>query len=256
VEYCPTGGCAPADVGIGSNMEILQHETVHAVADPLGSPRPMWAEGLADAFLPGPLIVGEDHPSTMIGQASRDVDYNQAGRFVRYVWHTVSPDAVVQIYRATPRKDVGGSRRVFEDVVGESLDAVGDRFLSEATPGWPPSLAPEPETLEWSGPTFRHEIVADCDGDEVTQASLTGGYQRTIYVRNHTAGLVELDSDAMEVRITYQDAFDNGRQPYYFPTLLDLEAGTYKIDIIVPTRERTDAFVSFRPVPPHRSPSG
>lgn len=199
LELCPTGGCAPGSVAIATSHQVMLHELGHAVAAALGNAPPLWTEGLAVALEPRGLALGDDHPALMLPLDATDLDYDQAGSFVRWLWREYSPESVVTLYRRSSRgDDPGRGERIFEEVFGESLGAAGDRFLAEAPPYSASLRDPEPP-LPWTGAVWQHGVSLRCDDPDVrfdlfrplrvlpVEVAVAGAYELAV-----SAGIAEL----------------------------------------------------------------
>lgn len=246
---CPTGGCARGGFAISSSYGVLLHEIGHAIAEPLGSTRPLWAEGLAQAFLPTPLLRSDGHPAAMLGRPAEGVDYDQAGLFVRWIWQTYSADAMLEIYERTEYEDSEGAMDVFASVIGDDIVDVGDRFLREATGSLPPLFGPEAEPLPWQADRWHHVITIDCENDESTHMDPLAGYRRTVVVQVEAPGRYEVESDASSVSFAYlEDPRPvEGLVASYFPRSIDLDAGRYGVSLFVDAGTDATVFVEIRP---------
>lgn len=127
---CPDGviGCSFVASAWVKSIPV-NHELVHAVAWPIGSPRPFFIEGLATAYAGlgdssqlwrnrrwGPV----EH-SLMVG-LPREVDYSTAGGFVGYVIEEHGIAAFLRFYAKLPLLATRGQvERKFADEFGVSL---------------------------------------------------------------------------------------------------------------------------------------
>jgi hypothetical protein len=232
-ELCPSGGCAQGSVAIAATHQVMLHELGHAVADTLGRVPPLWAEGLAVALEPRGIARGDDHPALMLALDAEDLEYDQAGSFVRWLWHEYSAQHVVTLYRRSSfRDDADAGARIFEDVFGESLVAAGDRFLAEA-PLYTPSLRPRQLPLPWTGDVWQHEFTLRCDDPGVRSDLMRS--LRMLPVEVEIAGHYEL---AVSAALADLRAADGHPLEYTspptsnFPRRLVLEAGDYEVDLV------------------------
>jgi hypothetical protein len=151
------------------------------------------------ALEPRGLALGDDHPALMLPLDADDLDYDQAGSFVRWLWREYSPELVVTLYRRSSRgDDPGRGERIFEEVFGESLVAAGDRFLAEAPPYSASLRDPEPP-LPWTGAVWQHGVSLRCDDPDVrfdlsrplrvlpVEVAVAGAYELAV-----SAGIAEL----------------------------------------------------------------
>jgi hypothetical protein len=253
LEYCPTGGCALEQAAVAENFSILLHEVGHLAARPLGRTRMLWEEGLAEAFTPGPLSRSDDHPAAMLERTISGPEYDQAGLFSRWLWRTLSPATVIEIYRRSPWSHADAAAGVFERIVGASIVDMGDRFIAEV-PGSLPSLGPaDPDPLPWQDDLWHHVVTVDCDGGDDSHVGWFGGYARGVVVEIATPGSYEVETSAESYMLHGLDEpmMESGNR--YVVQRFDLAAGRYRLDLIVPTRARTDVFVQVRPQQ-HRVP--
>lgn len=198
-EFCPRGaGCAYPEGGIGATLGIGLHEVAHVAAAHLGRSRPLWEEGLADGFMPGAVERGEHHPAVMVGLEPQDLAYGQAAHFYRWLWMR-DPDVVLDLYRATEiDDDPERARRIFEDVTGESMIALGDRYLAEAPIELESPHPVDTTPLPWTSGIWQHTIAIDCRNDD----SFAEGKRttRTVYVDIPDSGQYELAWSGPEIR--------------------------------------------------------
>jgi hypothetical protein len=103
-DRCPpvSGGCTVGN-RIYSPLEVLSHEMVHGHLARLGSPRPWITEGMA-RMLEDTRWDLDDRitlPSAMIEVSKpRDLDYNTAASFVRYLRDRFGMPALLELYAA------------------------------------------------------------------------------------------------------------------------------------------------------------
>jgi hypothetical protein len=194
-EYCWMGlGCGYPEGGVGSSLAIGLHEVAHVAAAFLGRSRPLWEEGLADGFMPGVVERGEHHPAVMVELGPMDLAYGQAAHFFRWLWLR-NPDQLLEIYRATDYDDSPAqARRIFEEVTGESLIALGDRYLDEAPRELESPHPADTTPLPWTGNVWQHTVAIDCRNDD----SFADGERtvRTVYVDIAEPGEYDISSTA------------------------------------------------------------
>jgi len=154
VAHCSEGpaGCY-INGEVHSLWDVQEHEIVHAVAAPLGTPEPLWAEGIAEA-ISGRTRQGQADVGSLVGlQSYREVDYGTAGHFVRWLLE----DYGVEGIRALQREIA------FEEVYAMELaDAAADYEANApwSYPHWNPCRGePLPST---SGDGWEHDIDVAC----------------------------------------------------------------------------------------------
>lgn len=231
-ELCPGMGCARGRLGIASSLQVMQHEIGHAIASEFGSPPALWGEGLAVALEPRGLPLVDDHPAEMLPLPPDELDYDQAGNFVRWLWREHSAERVIEVFRRSKWfDDERSGARTFEDVFGTSLVAAGDRYFAEAPASTPP-LVPLPEPLPWTDGVWRQSFRLECDAPEA-RAGL-GGLRAVAYVEIDVAGAYELAASSGRVAI---EAIDGWPITYTkppistFPQEVMLDVGVYAIEV-------------------------
>lgn len=240
-DYCQRGaaGCALPDGAIVSSRHVAYHEVTHVLAGALGRSRPLWEEGLAEAMMPYPLFIGENHPVAMLRQLPlRDLSYQQAGHFVRWAWGEDS-DGLLAAYAATRyQDDLEHALAAFETGWGESLYAVGDRYRDDAPEQAEALLPPEQEPLlPWSDGEWRHVLTFDCDALDTFNAD--PGLARSVYLDIPERARYEVNIAPavgmlvpLPVTMEYRQYFDVS------DTTLELDVGRYELSVTVDWAEQ------------------
>lgn len=132
----------------------LEHEIVHAVANPLGRPEPLWIEGIAEA-LSNRTRDGDEDVVSLVGlEGSKDVEYSTAGHFTRWLLEEHGVEGIRELARESP----------FEEAYGMDLVAASAEYDANAPwsyPHWNPCRG---ERLgATSEGEWVHDIVVDCE---------------------------------------------------------------------------------------------
>jgi len=135
--------------------EALEHEIVHAASIPvLGTPEPLWLEGIAEA-LSGRTYHGPADVASLVGlEDSREVDYTTAGHFVRWLREEHGIEGVRALAREAS----------FEDAYGMLLhDAIGDYEQNApwSYPDWNTCLGSPLDATEEDG--WVYDIPVECE---------------------------------------------------------------------------------------------
>ncbi|MEM9458028.1 MAG: hypothetical protein AAGF11_27880 [Myxococcota bacterium] len=134
--------------------QAQEHEIVHAVAAPLGTPEPLWNEGIAEA-LSSRTQEGQEDVVSLVGlEDSPQVDYSTAGHFVRWLLEEYGQEGVRALARGSS----------FEHAYGMELaDASVDHKASApwSYPHWTPCRGERLEATSENG--WAHELHVNCD---------------------------------------------------------------------------------------------
>ncbi len=183
----PVLGCAPGGV-IYSHDAPLDHELVHAVASPLGLPRPLFAEGLAVEYENigrGPMsdyfVGGSTDVSALVelGQVefSAQNGYRLAGAFTSFLIDRFGLGDYLLAYSSIERDASRTSiDQVFRDVFGISLEESIAEFAE--LPGYLGERCNQPHfgaklmecgapELAWDGDSLTFESALSCGQDLV-----------------------------------------------------------------------------------------
>ncbi|MBC8067323.1 MAG: hypothetical protein IAG13_03235 [Deltaproteobacteria bacterium] len=247
--YCPIGaGCAHPEGAIGTSYSTGLHEAAHVLAGHLGRSRPLWEEGLAEAFMPSPAYKGNHHPAAMLGQeALGGLSYPQAGHFFRWLWLD-EPERALDLYAETGMLDDDArALAIFERVMGESLVDVGDVYLAGAPRELPSLRNGEESVLAWTDGEWRHTLEMDCDRPD-TQA-YGEWVMRTAFIDIETPGQYEVMS--FDARFEIRSLNRTAGAALHWRTIgvgrLDLDAGRYQIVLQAEASESIEAVVVVRP---------
>lgn len=137
-DRCPpvSGGCTVGN-RIYSPLEVLSHEMVHGHLARLGSPRPWITEGMA-RMLEDTRWDLDDRitlPSAMIEVSKpRDLDYNTAASFVRYLRDRFGMPALLELYAALDGVGARDTPDVFLAVLGAQWNDVESGYLATYAP--------------------------------------------------------------------------------------------------------------------------
>lgn len=111
---------------------LLRHEVVHAVqARAWGNSVPFFNEGLAQSLSsltrsrPGSTAIGD-----MLDKPAEALDYDEAGRFVRFLVDTRGILRFCELVRGAAGKDAAGLRAWIGDVYAEDFAGIEAEFLS------------------------------------------------------------------------------------------------------------------------------
>lgn len=125
----------PLDTGRWDRpARLLRHELVHAVHERVwGTSIPFFNEGLAQALSslvssqPGSMAIGD-----MLDKPAEEVNYDEAGRFVRFLLDTRGVVRLRELLRGAPGKDAAGLRAWIGAVYMEPFADIEAEFLSGA----------------------------------------------------------------------------------------------------------------------------
>lgn len=113
---------------------LLRHELVHAVhRTAWGNAAPFFNEGLAQALSslvssrPGSMAIGD-----MLDKPAEEVDYDEAGRFVRFLIETRGIAQFRRLFQGSAGKDAAGLRAWIAEVYGDTFADIEAEFLSGA----------------------------------------------------------------------------------------------------------------------------
>ncbi len=135
--YCAHNASACADGTFAySTGWAHDHEVVHAVFAPVGSPPPLFQEGVAEVFGCGSTRTQVDVDSTMDFERLLSSDawnrayptaeggaaYRAAGSFVRFLLDAHGEAAFVGFYAKAPHDGGDGARAAFRRAFGQSVD--------------------------------------------------------------------------------------------------------------------------------------
>lgn len=192
-------GCISGAAGCFIDGEIhtlwqsIDHELVHAVAEPLGRPSSFWSEGMAVA-LSGRTQRGSTDVTANLDLAPGDLDYYTAGHFVRWLLEEHG-EAGIRVIAAGESFSGSYGFEISEAITDYEADAPW------SYPSWNPcsgdELAPT-ETDRWQS-----TIDATCSMQGSTTNGSTGtGALRTIIIQ--TPGTYRLMlQGGRSVKVTY-----------------------------------------------------
>ena len=170
LDRCSSGaaGCVRGGVGYGMSLATGFHELNHLIVGPFDGRTGFWVEGFAVAFEPREVWTNKLHPAAML-EAGTPVDYPTAGVFVRQIWRQEGPSVAFDIAGASTNRET--ALTAFADIMGESLETYGDRFIAEA-PDVSASFFPQREPTPWTDDRWVHILELDCN----TAETLVGHY--------------------------------------------------------------------------------
>ncbi|NJK30997.1 MAG: hypothetical protein HC927_00535 [Deltaproteobacteria bacterium] len=253
----PWGGCKTRDGVVFSQPRFTYHELAHAAAcgwrftsaDAL-------TEGLATSFEPDPRTDSED-PSTFITASNyKDVPYEAAAHFVRWLLEEWGPERFREAFTTAPLTGGDEVLEVLARVYGQDVDTLFADYLANGPHMWVPHRqCDDVPLLSPVAGAWEFEALFDCEDQ-----STLGPWERTrgewpgqtmyqsFLIDVETAGNYRFVRDEVETSIVVERCLDQTSldeeqadslwlKEGLVPTLQGttdqpLEPGTYRIDVI------------------------
>lgn len=263
-DHCPelTAGCIKRSGAAYATIGTTHHELAHAAACDLRSgSAPALSEGLAKSFEVTSLSAKFDPTQFLVATRSREVNYDEAGHFVRWLLETRSLDAFQETYETALRKGGEGIFDVLELSYDQDVDALFADYEASAPHMWVPHrqcadlevLEPQQEGV------WEFDAMFDCEDDSTYGPDeLAGDDTHCSYLADNTiyqSFLLEIDAPgsyrflreietSVEIErcvpqagLSEEEAAEIWHSDWLFAgvqgiTDVELMAGTYRVDVL------------------------
>ncbi len=262
-EHCPKRaiGCRTVDGVVFARVGNVAHELGHAATcEWRGATTSYLHEGLAKSFEVTPLQYMGDPRELVTARSSRDVYYDGAGHFVRWLIEDRGTAPFLELFLTSPLRGGDGAYETLASVYAEEAEALFADYEATAPFMWVPHRqCANLEILEPQAGVWEFESVFDCDdpstmgpyeraGDwtHVDIFAPTSMYQ-SFLIEITTPGLYRFQRDEIETSVEIERCVEQTslseaeveqlwHRQSLFVTLqgltdIELKAGTYRVDV-------------------------
>jgi hypothetical protein len=176
-DHCPEGaaGCLTVDGVVFARVGNVAHEIAHATTcEWRGSTTPYLSEGLAESFEVTPSTNMGDPREFVTARSPSDIDYDEAGHFVRWLIEDGGADPFLELFLTSPLSGGDGVYDALAAAYTEDAEALFADYEATAPFMWiPHRQCADLEILEPQAGVWQFEAVFDCN-----DPSTLGPYER------------------------------------------------------------------------------